>query len=101
MHGRDAPALVEQVPPAAKSQQGFLKASWSLEKDTAEVVLRPGPLRHPSPVPPLSRSGTVSNFGFQGREGLGRDKQEHSVPTETAGHLLGHLLNRCDLPRLA
>lgn len=52
-------------------------------------------------VPPLSRSGTVSNFGFQGREGLGRDKQEHSVPTETAGHLLGHLLNRCDLPRLA
>lgn len=52
-------------------------------------------------VPPLSRSGTVSNFGFQGREGLGRDKQEHSVPTETAGHLLGHLLNRCDLPQLA
>lgn len=101
MHGRDAPALVEQVPPAAKSQQGFLKASWSLEKDTAEVVLRPGPLRRPSPVPPLSRSGTVSNFGFQGREGLGRDKQEHSVPMETAGHLLGHLLNRCDLPRLA
>lgn len=50
VHGRDAPALVEQVPPAAKSQQGFLKASWSLEKDTAEVVLRPGPLRRPSPV---------------------------------------------------
>lgn len=42
VHGRDAPALVEQVPPAAKSQQGFLKASWSLEKDTTEVVLRPG-----------------------------------------------------------